>query len=159
MQMHKLTRNEWLRAAGVGLATSLILSAIMAPVFSAGLAPMPLQPSLAFAEAILGRALPQPVGLLFHVAYVTYWCVVYVALFRDRLSFMRALWLALGLWVVALVLFFPIIGWGFLGLGISAKLIAAVLVPHLLFAAVLWSLCRVAFAAPMRPVANPPAER
>jgi hypothetical protein len=145
MQIHRLTQNEWMKAIGVGLATSIILSAIMVPVFAAGIAPMPEQPSLAFAEAIFGRTLPLPVGLLFHVVYVTFWSAAYVALFRDDLSFMRALWLALALWIVALVVFFPISGWGFLGLGISPKLIVAALVPHLLFAGILWGLCRAVF--------------
>lgn len=102
--------------------------------------------SLAFAETLFGRPLPLPIGLLFHVAYLTFWSVVYVGLFRDRLTFLNALWLALALWGVLLMVFFPIIGWGFLGLAISPKIIVASLVPHLLFAVVLWGLCRVAFA-------------
>ena len=81
----------------------------------------------------------------FHVAYVTFWSVIYVALFRDRLTFLNALWLALALWVVLLVVFFPIVGWGFLGLGISVKLIPAGLVPHLLFALFIWGLSRLVF--------------
>ena len=88
-----------------------------------------------------------PVGLLFHVAYVTFWSVIFVALFRDGPRFLRALGLALLLWIVALVVFFPINGWGFLGLAVSPKLIAAALVPHVLFALVLWGLCRLTFGA------------
>ncbi|MGH7830516.1 MAG: hypothetical protein ACREP8_10100 [Candidatus Binatia bacterium] len=145
MRLHSLTARETLKALGVGVATALILSAIMLPAFKFGLAPMPQQPSLAFAETLLGSPLPLPVGLLFHVAYVTFWSVVYIALFRDRLTFLNALWVGLFLWVVILVVFFPFIGWGFLGLAISPKLIPASLVPHLLFAAVLWGLCRAAF--------------
>jgi hypothetical protein len=41
--------------------------------------------------------------------------------------------------------FFPVVGWGFLGLAVGPKLIVASLVPHLLFAIVLWGLCRFAF--------------
>jgi hypothetical protein len=145
MEIHNLTPNEWTKSIGVGVANAILLSAIMVPVFAAGIAPMPKQPSLAFAEVIFGRPLPLPVGLLFHVVYVTFWSVAYVALFRDELSLMRALWLAVALWAVALVVFFPINGWGFLGLAVSPKLIVAALVPHLLFAVFLWGLCRMAF--------------
>lgn len=145
MSLRALTASETLKALGVGLANALILSAVMVPAFKFGLAPMPKQPSLAFAETLFGGPLPLPVGLLFHVAYVTFWSVVYIAVFRYRLTFLNALWLGLALWVVILVIFFPFIDWGFLGLAISPKLIPASLVPHLLFAAVLWGLCRMAF--------------
>ena len=145
MQIHSLTPKEILKAVGIGVLTALLLSAVMLPAFKLGIAPMPKLPSLAFAETLLGRDLPLPVGLLFHVAYVTFWAVAYVMLFRDRLTFMNALWLGLALWVVILVVFFPIVGWGFLGLAISPKLIPASLVPHLLFAVFLWGLCRIGF--------------
>ena len=145
MILHSLSAREILKALGVGVVTALILSAIMLPAFKFGIAPMPKQPSLAFAETLFGAPLPLPVGLLFHVAYVTFWSVVYIALFRNRLTFLNALWVGLFLWVVILVVFFPFIGWGFLGMAIGSKLIPGSLVPHLLFAAVLWGLCRVVF--------------
>ena len=145
MQLYVFTARDTWKALGIGVATALILSAIMLPAFKFGIAPMPKQPSLAFAETLFGAPLPLPVGLLFHVAYVTFWSVVYIALFRDRLNFLNALWVGLFLWVVILVVFFPLIGWGFFGLAISPKLIPGSLVPHLLFAVVLWGLCRVAF--------------
>ena len=84
-------------------------------------------------------------GLAFHLAYVTVWSMAFVAFLRDSLILRNALVLALVLWIGALVVFFPIIGWGFLGLAISPKLIVASLVPHLLFGVFLWGLCRFAF--------------
>ncbi len=147
MRLHTLSSHDFIRAVLVGIGTALILSAVMVPAFLAGLPPMPKPPSLAFAEEILGPGLPLPVGLLFHVAYVTACSVLFVALFRDRPSFLRALGFALVLWIVALAVFFPINGWGFLGLGIGPALIPAALLPHLLFALVLWALCRVAFGS------------
>ncbi|MEE9160152.1 MAG: hypothetical protein V3U60_17435, partial [Gammaproteobacteria bacterium] len=120
-------------------------SAIMVPAFKLGIAPMPKPPSLAFAQVLLGPNVPLAVGLLFHVAYVTLWALVYVIVFRDHLTFLNALWLGLALWGVILLVFFPVIGWGFLGLAISPKLIPASLVPHLLFAVFLWGLCRLSF--------------
>jgi hypothetical protein len=148
MRLHPLSRPQLVKALGVGIATALILSAVMVPAFRAGIPPMPKPPSLAFAEAFLGPGMPLPVGLLLHVLYLTLWSLVFVALFPDRPTFLRALALALLLWAIALVVFFPINGWGFLGLGIGPALIPAALVPHLLFAVVLWGLCRLAFGAP-----------
>ena len=84
-------------------------------------------------------------GHLGHIAYVTFWSVAFVTLFRDSLSLRNALLLALVLYILVLVVFFPVVGWGFLGLAVSPKLIVASLVPHVLFAVFLWGLCRLAF--------------
>ena len=68
----------------------------------------------------------------------------YVIAFEQR-TFLNALWLALGLWALVLVLFYPLVGWGFLGLAISPMLIMASLVLHILFAVFLWGLSRWVF--------------
>lgn len=143
MQIHKLAPGEWLKAIGIGIATAVLLSAVMVPAFKLGISPLPKPLGLAFAETVLGDPLPLPVGLLFHVAYVTFWSVV--ALFRNSLSLRNALLLGLVLWIFVLVVFFPVVGWGFLGLAVSPKLIVASLVPHALFAVFLWGLCRLVF--------------
>ena len=145
IQIHRLSPRETLKALGIGVLTSLLLSAIMVPAFKFGVAPLPRPPSLAFAQLLLGENVPLPVGLLFHIAYVTFWGVVYVWLLWDRLTLLNALWLGLVLWIVILVVFFPLFGWGFVGLSISPKLIPASLVPHVLFAVFLWGLCRIGF--------------
>lgn len=144
MQLHHLTSGEWLKAIGVGIVTAILLSAVMVPALKLGISPLPKPLGLAFAETILGRALPLPIGLLFHVAYVTFWSVAFIVLFRNNLRFQNALRLGLALWILVLLVFFPVVGWGFLGLGVSPKLIVASLVPHLLFAVFLWGLCRFA---------------
>ncbi len=151
MRIHRMSPGETLKAVGIGVLTALLLSAIMVPAFKFGIAPMPRPPSLALAQLLIGPDVPMPVGLLFHVAYVTFWSVAYVAFFWDRLTFLNALWLGLGLWVVILVVFFPLFGWGFLGLEISPKLIPASLAPHVLFAVFLWGLCRIGFKTKAEP--------
>ncbi len=65
----RLSPREALKALGIGVLTSLLLSAIMVPAFKFGIAPLPNPPSLAFAQLLLGANVPLPVGLLFHVAY------------------------------------------------------------------------------------------
>lgn len=138
-------RNHWGRSLVLGIINAILLSAVMVPASKTGVSPLPEPPSLAFAETLFGRPLPLPVGLLFHVAYVTFWSVVFVAMAYPRLTLVRALGLSIILWVVVLVVFFPFIGWGFLGLGVSPKLIIASLVPHVLFAVFLWGLGRLMF--------------
>ena len=145
MRFHRLPPAELLKAIGIGVATALLLSAVMVPALRLGVSPLPQPLGLAFAETLLGRSLPLPVGLLFHVVYVAFWAVVYVALFRHALTIGNALALALFLWLLVLVVFFPLVGWGFLGLAIGPQLIVASLVPHLLFALFLWALCRPTF--------------
>lgn len=145
MHIHPLPAIEWLKAIAVGVVTAILLSAVMVPLLRFGISPLPRPLGLAFAETVLSRPLPLPVGLLFHVVYVTFWSVAYVALFRDRLTFLNALWLGLALWVLVLIIFFPVVGWGFLGLAVGPQLIVASLVPHVLFALFLWGLCRWTF--------------
>lgn len=145
MNAYRLSSGDWLKAIGVGLATAVLLSAVMVPAMRLGVSPMPAPLGLAFAETVLGRSLPLPVGLLFHVAYVTFWSVAAVLLFRDTLSLRSIGVLALALWILVLVVFFPVVGWGFLGLGIGPQLIVGSFVPHVLFAVFLRALARLAF--------------
>ena len=145
MRLYILPISELAKAGGVGVVTALLLTGVMVTAMKFGLSPMPKPLGLAFAETVLGRALPLPVGLLFHILYVAFWSIAYVSLFRDSLSLTNALVLGGLLWIAVLLIFFPAVGWGFLGLTVSPKLIVASLVPHVLFAVFLWGLCRVVF--------------
>ena len=145
MRWHSLDRRDWVKAIAVGIGVSILTAAFMFAGLKAGISPLPKSLGLAFAETILEKELPLPVGLLFHTVWVTAFSVLYVVLFRDRLTFMSSLLLAIALWVLVLVFFFPVVGWGFLGLAIGPKLIAGAAVPHLLFAVFLWLLCKWAF--------------
>jgi len=145
MRIHNLTSRDWLKALSAGLATAVLLSAIMVPAMKLGLSPLPQPLGLAFAEAVLGRPLPLPVGLLFHLVYVTFWSLAFIVLFRTSLRFGQALLLALILWLGVLLAFFPIAGWGLLGLGVGPKLLVAAFMLHVLFATFLWGFCRLLF--------------
>lgn len=150
MKWHHLSTQDWGRAIGVGIGVSILTAAFMAATLKAGISPLPRALGLAFAETVLHRPVPLPVGLLFHAVWVTVFSVVYVGLFRDELTLMPALALGFGLWVVVLLFFFPIVGWGFFGLGIGPKLIVGAALPHLLFAVLLWGGCRLVFRRPER---------
>ncbi|MEX0803312.1 MAG: hypothetical protein WD688_08355 [Candidatus Binatia bacterium] len=145
MRIHNLSPAEWGKTIATGIGVAILTGAIMFVGLKTGISPLPKSLGLAFAETLLGTKLPLPVGFLFHVAWVTMLSAVYVVLFRDALTFMRAFWLAFALWILVLVFFFPFVGWGFLGLAVTPKLIIASAVPHLLFAVFLWGLCRLLF--------------
>ena len=132
---------SWLRSIGIGIAVSALTAIVMVALLKAGVSPFPQPPSLAFAETLLGRSLPLPVGQLFHTAYVTFWSGVFVRYF-PRKTLPTALGLAAVLWGVILVVFFPVVGWGFAGLAIGPQLIPASALPHLLFGLLLWGLDR-----------------
>lgn len=137
----KLQTNHrtWIGATGIGLGVSALTAIIMVTLLKTGISPFPKPPSLAFAETVLGHELPLPVGLLFHTAYVTFWSVVFIQFFSNR-GFWPSMMLAGGLWIVVLIVFFPLIGWGVAGLHVSPKLIPASFLPHLLFGFFLWAL-------------------
>jgi hypothetical protein len=145
VELHRLSAREGWKATGVGVATGVILALLNVIALKSHLSPLPKPLGLAFAEMVIGRQLPLPVGLLFHLAWVTFFSVAYVVLCRDKLTLGNAAILAALLWLMALAVFFPIVGWGFFGLKVSPKLIVAATVSHLLFAAILWGLARLAF--------------
>jgi hypothetical protein len=145
VEWHRLGGKELIKAAGIGLLTSVILSTVMVAGLKAGISPMPAPVALAFAQAVFHSTVPLPVGLLFHVAWVTFWSTAYVALFRDELSLSRATGLAACLFALLLIVFYPFIGWGFFGLSIGPRVIAGGFITHALFAVILWALARLAF--------------
>ena len=146
MRWHALGGRESAKAVGIGITVSILTAAFMVAGLNTGVSPLPKPLGLAFAETVLQRPLPLPIGLLFHTVWTTAFSVLYVILFREGLTFLRALALATALWVLVLVFFFPVVGWGFLGLAVTPKIIVGAAVPHLLFAIVLWALCRWLFA-------------
>lgn len=140
MRIHSLSAGDAVKTAVIGLITAAVTAAMMLMAIRSGVSPLPKPLALAFVQTILGKGVPLPVGFLFHAAWVTAFTFVYVLLFRDSLTFARAFWLAFLLWISVLIIFFPLVGWGFLGLGIAPKMIVASAVPHLVFAVLIWSL-------------------
>ncbi len=135
----QLDGRSWPRCIGIGVVVSVLITVFMVMMTKLGVSPFPKPPSLAFAETILGKQLPLPVGVLFHTAYVTFWSIVFIRFFPKR-NLKTALALGGALWVVILAVFFPLVGWGFAGTHISPKLVPASFLPHLLFGLLLWGL-------------------
>jgi hypothetical protein len=131
------------KAVGIGVTAAIILAVLNVIALHSQVSPLPKPLGLAFAETVFGRTLPLPIGLLFHVAWVTFFSVLYTVLWPQALTLRNALLLAAALWLLVLLVFFPVVGWGFFGLAISPGLIVQATVSHLLFALILWSLVRL----------------
>lgn len=145
MTLFRLTAGQWGKALGLGLLNGVALAIIMVIALKTGVSPLPKPLALAFVDTLTGQPMPLPVGLVFHLAYVTFWTTVYAVWAFPRFGPGKALALGLALWIFLLVVFLPVVGWGMLGLAVSPKLIVVFLINHLLFALFAWGLCRWGF--------------
>ena len=111
---------QWVKAAIVGAAGSLVMFGVMmVAIHGIGVAPFNTPPSAAF---LVKLGLPaKPLALIVHFGYGIFWSLVFVALFRSQMSIARGLGLAGALWLVMMVLYSPIIGWGVAGFGAVAR--------------------------------------
>jgi hypothetical protein len=142
-----------LKAALVGLITALATGLLILPLFWFDLIPMPQPPSQAFAETLLGPV-PETVGFAFHLAYVTAVGGGFLVAVEPRPAFWAVATWSLGLWGIAMVSFFPIVGWGVAGATVKSSVALGALGPHLLFGAILWATARLVF----RPGAHGPGD-
>jgi hypothetical protein len=133
-----------LKAMLVGLITALATAAVILPLFWFDLTPMPKPPSQAFAETLLGPV-PGLVGVLFHIVYVTLVGGAFLVAVKPRPSIWATAAWSLGLWLIAMVSFFPIIGWGVAGATVKSSVALGALGPHLLFGVILWGASRLVF--------------
>lgn len=141
MRFHSLAGFTFWKAVIAGAITAVLTAVVGIILISKGIAPFPAPPSLLFAQVFMENA-SLPIGFLFHFAYVVFWSIVFVSLFREKLTFLRALLFGFVLWLVAITVFFPIVGWGFFG---SPAFMIAALLPHFLFALFLWGSCKILF--------------
>ncbi len=107
---------KWTKAAGVGLIGSLIMFLLMMlGIHGTGIAPFNTPPSAAF---LIELGLPaQPLGLIVHFGYGAFWSVLLVYLFGNRVNIKKSLLIALGAWLIMMIIYSPIIGWGLFGFG------------------------------------------
>lgn len=140
------TGTRFWKAVAAGVITSMLTAAIMAVALNTGLSPLPEPLGLAFAQWLIGRPLPMPVGLLFHLVYVTAWSVLFILAAPRWLRFWPILGFALVLWLIAILVFTPLVGWGVAATAVAGpRGVIATLVPHLLFGVFLWGSCRWLF--------------
>jgi hypothetical protein len=132
------------RAALVGVVVAIGTGLVTVPLFKSGVAPMPEAPSLAFAKTLFGPV-PDPIGLVFHVLYVTVATTAFLAITGVRPGGKAIAGMAALLYAVAIALVFPIVGWGIAGAAVSPKIAVAAVGPHVLYGLVLWGADRAVF--------------
>ena len=145
---------KWIKAATVGALGSLVMFLLMmVGIHGTGIAPFNLPPSAAFLE-VLGLNVG-PLPLLTHFGYGATGSIVLIALYQKETSLRAGLTLAGALWLIMMVVYSPLIGWGFFGfggpahaldpeaplhLGSPIKYITATLLLHLIYGAILGTL-------------------
>ena len=113
----------WIKAAVSGLIGSLVLFVVMVVgVKITGMAPFNLPPSAAFLEA-LGLNIG-PVAPIGHFVYGAVWALILLAVFGSNVSMTNALGVAGIQWLLLMLVYAPVIGWGFFGVGGPAHQLA-----------------------------------
>lgn len=141
---------KWIKAATVGILGSLIMYLLMMlGIHGAGIAPFNVPPSAAF---VIKLGLPaKPLALIIHFVYGAFWSMLLVYWYNERSDIKKGLGLALVAWLIMMVIYSPIIGWGLFGLGDASmlsstsplyleagpKYIIVTLVLHLIFGAII----------------------
>lgn len=142
---------KWLKAAAIGVLGSLVMFLfLMLGIHGTGIAPFNLPPSAAFLEQLGLNVGPLP--LLAHFGYGATWSIVLVALYGADTDVTAGLTLATALWLFMMLVYSPLIGWGFFGfggaghqlattdplyLGSPVKYIAATFVLHLIYGTII----------------------
>jgi hypothetical protein len=159
-----LTQANILKAAIAGLIAALVMFVPMVYLVNvAGAAPFNIPPSAAFAQA-LGINFAAFVPPVLHFAYGLAAGIVYLLIFRQHLTLSNAGLLVGAMWLILMLFFAPVIGWGAFGfgdaqalpandpmhLGPPVQFIVATLGFHVLFAVVLWAAARLLMGGPAR---------
>lgn len=135
----------WLRGIAAGLLTGILAAVVMIALKKNGFSPVPMPLGLAFADTLLHKHLPLPIGLAFHLAYVAFWGTVFVLFAHPRLTVGRIAVLSLALYLFALLVFVPVVGWGVFGVGVGPRVAGGLAITHALFGLFLWLSCRLVF--------------
>lgn len=115
---------QWIKALLIGLLGSLVMFIIMIlGINVTGIAPFNIPPSAAFLVSLDLYIGPLP--LLVHFGYGAFWSIVLVAIYGSVVDTVKGIKLAGILWLIMMVIYSPIIGWGFFGFGGSAQQLAA----------------------------------
>jgi hypothetical protein len=111
---------SWIKAAIVGIGAALVMFFLMMIGIRSGLAPFNVTPSAAMLTKLGINVGPLP--LLVHLGYGAFWSIALVYWFQEHTDTAKGLYLSLGLWLILMVLYSPIIGWGLFGFGTAKAL-------------------------------------
>jgi len=138
---------KWVKAIIVGAIAALVMFLIMVlGIRVMDTAPINQPPSAAFLEQLGLEAAALPP--IMHFTYGMLWSVILVAVLKERTNIWSGLGLGVLLWLIFMLIYSPVIGWGFFGiggaghdlpsdhslyLGSSVKFIIGTLVLHLIY--------------------------
>lgn len=112
---------KWLKSILVGLVASLVIYLIMMlGINGTGFAPFNIPPSEAFLQVFDINNGPLP--LIVHFGYGTFWSVMLLAAYGDEVNIKKGIVLATILWLFLMIVYSPLIGWGFFGFGDASSL-------------------------------------
>lgn len=115
-----LTGKQYGLSALAGLLAALLMFVVIQFGISAGIAPFKIPPSGAF---LIKLGIPAvPFGIFLHFVYGAFWSLVLITLYRDRVNLTKGLAVALILWLIFMLIYSPIIGWGLFGSGGTSML-------------------------------------
>lgn len=112
---------KWIKTILIGITATFGMDVTMKlTMVTLGVAPANIHPAAAFLFN-LGVEV-QLLSVLLHYCYGTLWALVFIYAFEEAVSIKRAVQLAFVLWIFMMIVYSPIIGWGFFGIG-SAQLL------------------------------------
>jgi hypothetical protein len=109
-----------LKAMFVGCTGSLVMLVLVLLAIQNGIAPFNLPPAAAFLARLGVDQTPFP--LLLHFGYGAFWSVFFILLFRERTSVAKGLGLGVALWLLMMLVYCPLLGWGVFGSGSTTGL-------------------------------------
>ena len=144
-----LSTTNILRSGAAGLIAGIVMFIPMVYLVKiAGIAPFNIPPSAALLKS-LGLPYQPPIAPVLHFLYGIASAIVFVALFRNSLTILKALAFSGVMWLILMLVYSPIIGWGVFGtadtsglpellqLGSTMKFIIVTLVMHIIYALVM----------------------
>lgn len=107
---------KWIKTLLIGIIATFGMDIIMnAMMMIFGLAPTNVHPAAAFLYNLGIES--QTLSVMLHYCYGTLWALVFVYAFEHSFSISRALLLSVVLWLFMMLVYSPVIGWGFFGIG------------------------------------------
>jgi hypothetical protein len=137
---------ELLLAAVIGAVSAVVLALLPVPVIRIGMLPLSRPISLAVVQRFLGEATPLHMANVLQGAYVTLWALIYAVVFRPRYPLWAACLIAGLMWTIALVVVFPLAGWGMFGLQFGASPMATAMAQYTLVALLIWGMSKLLLA-------------
>lgn len=107
---------KWIKTITIGILATFAMDITMNGLMILfGLVPTNIHPAAAFLYN-LGIE-HEIISMLLHYSYGTFWALVFVYAFEQNFSVYKALGLASVLWLFMMLVYSPVIGWGFFGMG------------------------------------------